>query len=57
MLDRIFENPRVHSDKGYFEKEKKEEVTVEYDYHFQEVNEGPHLSSLSSSLSAMSLPK
>ena len=24
LLDRIFENPRVHTDKGYGEKEKKE---------------------------------
>ena len=25
LLERIFENPRVHTDKGYREKEKKEE--------------------------------
>ena len=30
MLDRIFENPRVHSDKGYKEKEKKKETRMEY---------------------------
>ena len=26
LLDKIFENPRVHTDKGYREKEKKEKV-------------------------------
>ena len=34
MLDRIFENPRVHSGSGYREKKKKEQVRVIYLQYF-----------------------